>query len=111
MTEPAKATREEFEEELSTLSDAFRETRDLLRQGQQVDLSGLDERINSFCERLMGSDDATKQGLLPGLSSMLVELEQLENQLRRAQDTFERSRAAGAYGNAPGAEPDDKDNK
>ncbi len=98
MTQPAPATREAFEEELHTLAAAFDQTRELLKRGEAIDLSGLDEQINNFCERLMASEDAVKQSLLPGLASLLVQLEQLENQLRRMQDAFERNRAASAYG-------------
>jgi hypothetical protein len=98
MSQPAPSNYTEFAEEMATLGEAFIETRALVESGQPVDLSGLDERINNFCDRLMASDDTTKQNLLPGLTSLLLQLEQLEGILRRMQEAFERNRAASAYG-------------
>jgi hypothetical protein len=98
MNQTTEPTHQNFADELALLAAAFTETQNLLTAGHAVDLSGLDGQINDFCERMLASDNATKQSLLPALAGLLVQLEQLEAQLRRLQEAHGRTRASTAYG-------------
>jgi hypothetical protein len=73
-------------QELVDLRTAFADTRDLLAKGERVDLTGMDDRVRDFCDRVAATDAATRSSIEPDFAALLALLGDLETELRRARD-------------------------
>lgn len=71
-------------QELADLHAAFDATHALLAKGMPVDLSGMDERVRDFCTHVQAVDAPTRQRIEPDFAQLLVLLNDLEAELRRA---------------------------
>ncbi len=78
------ATRTPIEQELLQLSEAFGVARALVSQGAPVDLSGMDAKVKEFCDHVHKVDAATRAKIEPDFAALLVLLNDLETELRRA---------------------------
>lgn len=72
-------------QELADLRTAFADTRDLLAKGDRVDLTGMDDRVREFCQRVEATDAATRRAIEPDFAALLALLGDLETELRRAR--------------------------
>lgn len=89
MTEPSSLAA--LQTEMQELAHIFTSFRRLLREGTAIDLTGLDERIKEFCQRVEAADAAKRQALQTDFQALLDLLESLETELRAARDRATQS--------------------
>ena len=89
MTETSNLT--SLQLEMQELAHIFVGFRRLLREGTAIDLTGLDERIKDFCQRVETAETAHRQALQVDFQALLDLLEALETELRAARDRATQS--------------------
>lgn len=81
----------ELQQEMQDLAHIFAGFRRLLKEGTVIDLTGLDERIKDFCQRVESAEAANRQALQADFQALLDLLEALETELRAARDRATQS--------------------
>ena len=77
---------EAIQQELVELTELFSGFHRMLAEGKHIDMTGMDQRVKEFCDRVEHTDVAIRKTLLPHFSALLVLLEALETELRAVRD-------------------------
>lgn len=89
--------------ELNALQRALEASAQLVREGNAVDLHGLDGQVEILCNHIVTTEGPLRLQLLPKLEEILSVLDWLESELRQhspvaAQEAQQRLKAKAAYG-------------
>jgi hypothetical protein len=80
-----KDNQPETMDELCALEAFFTEAHAQLRRGQILDMSGIDKRISSVCQKVQKAPPAQQQVYLPKLTALIELLNNYESELRKLQ--------------------------
>ncbi|MFO0998097.1 MAG: hypothetical protein U1F33_15555 [Alphaproteobacteria bacterium] len=96
--------------ELQAIAGLIAASRAIMGDGRAVDLTGLDRRVGTFCQRMqsLGTQDA--QSLKPGLIALIDDIERLRGDLNAQHDALGAElqrlgtgqKAVGAYSRTTG---------
>lgn len=83
-------TTEQLVHAITELTEYIAASEARIRQGEELDMSGVDDQVQELCDRIESAPPAVKKPVEPHLAKMIMALEKLadalEVQLASAQD-------------------------
>jgi len=81
--------------ELEAINKALQLCEDALRQGEAIDLTGVDEQVDMLCQEVVKTEGPMRLQLLPMLENAVSILDRLEQNLRQVALREKEQREAG----------------
>ena len=87
----------EFEDEIATLATLISQARELVADGNTIDLTGLSEKVSVFCAHVTANPPSDTEGVMAMIQALVQDLNELGKEIAELEQTA-------------GLQPDNKDN-
>tara|TARA_Y100001001_G_C7978245_1_gene298441 strand:+ start:79 stop:378 length:300 start_codon:yes stop_codon:yes gene_type:complete len=74
-------TTEQLVHAITELTDYISVSENQIRQGEELDMSGVDDQVQALCDRIESAPPAVKKPVEPHLAKMIMALEKLADAL------------------------------
>ena len=79
----------EFEDEIATLATLISQARELVADGNSIDLTGLSEKVSEFCAHVTANPPSDTEGVMAIIEALVEDLNEL------GREIAEQEQAAG----------------